>query len=393
MNKVITINLNGNAYQLEEAGYEALRDYLDRAGRQLEGNPDKDEIMADIEQAVADKCRALLSGYRNVVSAQNVQAIIAEMGPVDDGSVPAGESKPGPAAASGPRAAGAGAGTPEPAKRLYRINEGAMLGGVCNGFAAYFNIDVTPVRLGFLVLTLLTAGTGVLAYLALMFVIPAADTAAQKAAAFGEPNTAQEFIRRAREGYYEGVRSFGDKKARREWKRKFKQDLRGWRYAFHYQMNKNAHQWQQNWENYWSQHPHYHAGIGLVLPFVSLLRALVMFVWIFALISFLTTGAIFGLALPAGLPWWVTLLAFLVAYNLVIWPLRAIRHSYKYGFYGPRHPPVFLGLWDAIVWLGFLALLVWLADRYVPQAHEALQNLPPVLHRAMTAVQEWWARK
>ena len=27
MNKVTTINLNGNAYQLEESGYEALRDY------------------------------------------------------------------------------------------------------------------------------------------------------------------------------------------------------------------------------------------------------------------------------------------------------------------------------------------------------------------------------
>src|SRR5690242_987067 len=86
MNKVITINLNGNAYQLEEAGYEALRDYLDRAARQLKDNPDRDEIMADIEQAIADKCRAVLSAYRNVVSAQDIKTIIAEMGPVDDGS-------------------------------------------------------------------------------------------------------------------------------------------------------------------------------------------------------------------------------------------------------------------------------------------------------------------
>ena len=53
MNKVITINLHGNAYQLEEAGYDSLRAYLDDAARQLEGNPDKDEIIADIEQAIA----------------------------------------------------------------------------------------------------------------------------------------------------------------------------------------------------------------------------------------------------------------------------------------------------------------------------------------------------
>ena len=40
MQKVITINLNGNAYQLDETGYEALRAYLDQAGARLAGNPD-----------------------------------------------------------------------------------------------------------------------------------------------------------------------------------------------------------------------------------------------------------------------------------------------------------------------------------------------------------------
>ncbi|HUL53136.1 MAG TPA: hypothetical protein VLT83_06975, partial [Opitutaceae bacterium] len=81
MNKVITINLHGSAFQLEEAGYEALRTYLDGAARNLEGNPDRDEIIADIEQAIADKCRAVLGAYKNVVVAPEVSQIIAEMGP------------------------------------------------------------------------------------------------------------------------------------------------------------------------------------------------------------------------------------------------------------------------------------------------------------------------
>ncbi len=51
MNKVVTINLNGTAYQLEEAGYEVLRHYLDAAVLSLANNPDKDEIVTDIEQA------------------------------------------------------------------------------------------------------------------------------------------------------------------------------------------------------------------------------------------------------------------------------------------------------------------------------------------------------
>ncbi len=94
MNKVITINLNGNAYPLEENGYEALRTYLDTAARRLEGNPDKAEIIADIEQAIADKFRAVLGANKTVVVTAEVEQIIAEMGPVEDASAPAAESPP-----------------------------------------------------------------------------------------------------------------------------------------------------------------------------------------------------------------------------------------------------------------------------------------------------------
>src|SRR3989337_4394319 len=56
MQKVISINLNGNAYQLDESGYDRLRDYLADAERQLKENPDRVEIMADSRQAIAGKC-------------------------------------------------------------------------------------------------------------------------------------------------------------------------------------------------------------------------------------------------------------------------------------------------------------------------------------------------
>ena len=79
MNRVITINLNGNAYQLEENGYDALRAYLDDAARRLEGNPDKDEIMADIEQAIAEKFRAVLGVNKTVVIAEEVTEVIGAM--------------------------------------------------------------------------------------------------------------------------------------------------------------------------------------------------------------------------------------------------------------------------------------------------------------------------
>jgi phage shock protein C len=61
--------------------------------------------------------------------------------------------------------------TPRPEKKLLRPLKGNWLAGVCNGFAQYFAIDVTVVRLAWLA-TLLLAGTGLLAYLICWFVIP-----------------------------------------------------------------------------------------------------------------------------------------------------------------------------------------------------------------------------
>ncbi|HYM36036.1 MAG TPA: hypothetical protein VET48_11605, partial [Steroidobacteraceae bacterium] len=83
MNKVVIANLNGNAYQLEEAGYEALRQYLDRAAAQLKDNPDKAEIIADLEQAIAEKCASYLGSHKNVVSSEEIAQILKQMGPVD----------------------------------------------------------------------------------------------------------------------------------------------------------------------------------------------------------------------------------------------------------------------------------------------------------------------
>ena len=60
MNKVITINLGGTAYQLEEGGYDALRAYLETAPRHgCKAIRTADEILADIEQAIAEKFRSL----------------------------------------------------------------------------------------------------------------------------------------------------------------------------------------------------------------------------------------------------------------------------------------------------------------------------------------------
>ena len=103
-----------------------------------------------------------------------------------------------------------------------------MIAGVCNGIAAYVNVDPTLVRLAFVLLTIFW-GTGLLVYLVMAIVVPEARSPEEKAAASGIPSTAQEFIRRAKEGYYEAMKGFPDRKARREWKRRFKREMRAQR--------------------------------------------------------------------------------------------------------------------------------------------------------------------
>ena len=58
-------------------------------------------------------------------------------------------------------------------KKLYRSTKDKKLAGVCAGFAEFFGIDATIVRLLF-AFFVLWAGTGVLAYIVCALVIPEA---------------------------------------------------------------------------------------------------------------------------------------------------------------------------------------------------------------------------
>jgi phage shock protein PspC (stress-responsive transcriptional regulator) len=386
MNKVITINLGGNAYQLEEGGYDALRAYLESAAAKLQGNPDREEILSDIERAIGEKFRALLASHKNVVETKEVATVLSEMGPV--------EVEPGEAAgtsASGTGATGGASGQKMPGektaessgtpRRLYRIQEGAMFAGVCNGIGAYMNIDPTFVRLAFVILTLFW-GSGLLVYVVMSFVIPEARSPEEKAAASGFPTTAQEFIRRAREGYYEAMKGFPDRKARREWRRRFKREMRA-----------HADQWRCNWHSYWTEHAPAHPGMGFALPFLSLVQGAATVVWICALISLLATGAVFGLALPANVPVWVAALLLLIAYGILVAPLKFARRSCYWGLGRARWAWSFVFLMDAIVWVAVVAVLLWLACHYLPELRDAVHSVPSLAHQAADDIRTWWHGK
>ncbi len=391
MNRVITINLNGVAYQLEESGYEQLRAYLDHAARSLEGNPDKDEILADIEQAIADKFRALLGAYKTVVSTKEVAEVITQMGPVQGagGATPDATGAATGAKPADSASAASDAGTSRPPRRLYKIYDGAMLSGVCTGLSAYLNLDVSFVRIGFVVLTIVW-GMGVLVYLVLALILPEARTPEEKAAASGAAATAEEFIRRAKAGYYEGMKHFNDRHARREWKRKFRQEMRGWKYNFRRQMHENTAQWQQHWAPAGCPPSDRWASLGLTMMILTWTRLLCLALAFYAVFSLATHGAVFGLALPADIPVWLAIIGVFFAYHFLTWPIKVMRRSiwHAHGRWGGLAGPL-----DGIVWLAFMVVMVWVADHYSPAFHNWLQDLPPSIHRGMAEVKEWWSRR
>jgi phage shock protein PspC (stress-responsive transcriptional regulator) len=62
-------------------------------------------------------------------------------------------------------------------KRLYRSNKDRILGGVCAGLGEHLDIDPTVIRLVWVVLTAVSMGTGIIAYVLAWIIIPEEDTA------------------------------------------------------------------------------------------------------------------------------------------------------------------------------------------------------------------------
>lgn len=67
-------------------------------------------------------------------------------------------------------------------RKLYRLADDKKILGVCAGLADSFQVDPTLMRLGWVLVTILTAGPGgILIYLVMAFIMPV-----------GRPETAQE---------------------------------------------------------------------------------------------------------------------------------------------------------------------------------------------------------
>lgn len=152
----ITARLNRSTLQFEEAAYARLEAYLAEAARTLEGNPDQQEILGDLEQAVADQCTRRTRPGQAAVTLAELEPALEEIGTVQ---------VPGAATVSDQAARA----TTRP---LQQVSEGAVVSGVCQGLARYFGLNVTALRVFAVLLLFLSGGGMILVYFALMLLMP-----------------------------------------------------------------------------------------------------------------------------------------------------------------------------------------------------------------------------
>jgi phage shock protein PspC (stress-responsive transcriptional regulator) len=149
----VTASLNGVAIPFDHAAFVRLEAYLADAEQTLAGNPDRAEILADLEQAVADQCKRRMRLDQVRVTLAELEPALAEIGSVQDPEV----AEPVMASAT---------------RRLEQVSEGAVISGVCQGIARYLKVDVTLVRVIALLLLLVSGGTMIVVYAIMMLLLP-----------------------------------------------------------------------------------------------------------------------------------------------------------------------------------------------------------------------------
>ena len=167
MKKTFTINISGSVFHIEEDAYEVLQKYMVNLKNHFGGSEEGKEIIADIEARIAEIFTEKSIDKKNVVTLEWVTEVVETMGTPENFADEAGEEEPL-------------AGQTKRKRRLYRDPEQRVLGGVCSGLAAYFNMDIAIVRIIVVVLILVTSGAGLLAYLILWIAVPKAVNTAQR---------------------------------------------------------------------------------------------------------------------------------------------------------------------------------------------------------------------
>ena len=196
MNTTHKVSIGGMAFVVDESAFNELKTYTDRLHAQFSHRTDGQEIVADIESRIAELLNGKILTPDQVVTLADVKDVLLRIG--DPSELDEGAEKTG----SEQRSYSTGTTT---SRRLYRSADNKVIGGVCGGLGAYFNLDPVLFRIAFVGLTILGFPIAIgwfipIAYIVLWISAPLAVTVGQKLEMEGKKVNVSDMEQRIREG-------------------------------------------------------------------------------------------------------------------------------------------------------------------------------------------------
>lgn len=196
MKKTFTINISGTVFHIEEDAYEMLQKYLINLKNHFGGGEEGKEIIADIEARIAEIFSEKSSDERKVVTIDWVNQVIETMGTPEDFMEEDSDEEDSFTSEAKRK------------RRLYRDPDHRVIGGVCGGLGAYFNMDPVILRIIFAVLFFVTSGAALLAYIILWIAVPKALNTAQRLEMRGQEATVKNIEKSIKEEVKEVKESY-----------------------------------------------------------------------------------------------------------------------------------------------------------------------------------------
>lgn len=176
MKKTTSISMNNTLFHIEDDAFARLDSYLSSIRTHFQNNPEKEEILRDIEERIAEK---FTESKASVITLKEVESVIDSMGTVEQFDTTQ-EKQTEEEKVQGEKT--------ESPRRLYRSTDDVVVAGVASGIAQYFAVDPVFIRALFFV-SIFFGGLGLLIYVVLWFIVPEARSISQKLAMRGDSTT------------------------------------------------------------------------------------------------------------------------------------------------------------------------------------------------------------
>ncbi|MBO7248872.1 MAG: PspC domain-containing protein [Bacteroidales bacterium] len=182
MKKVINVGIGGRTFIIDEDAYQRLDAYIERFKEKVKMGLQTNEVIEEVEIRIAELFIEFLGTRQEVVNIAIVNKVISQLGMPDgtdaDKDFMSNENM----------------NTMKTTKKFFRDPDSKIIGGVCSGLAAYLDIDVTLIRIIFLV-ALICGSLGFWIYVIFWIVAPVAKSASDKCEMRGLPITAENLKR------------------------------------------------------------------------------------------------------------------------------------------------------------------------------------------------------